>query len=447
MQADTFNAMLARLLQMINSVVILVCSLALMEKSGQGLLLTLNSIAAVQVIFELGFSTVLLQYVAHERVRLNHSLEHGICGERHKLVGIKKIYLIAERWFFFAGLLCGFTLALGGYIFFRSDEMYEWVFPLALLSILVPWCMIQQKYWVILEGLGYVALVVKYRSILYLLSCMLVIVLFACGLGLFAPASSFILIIISTYILRHKTRAIWTTLTKNNQVCEDVPIDSLGVIFKKMMSLQTRVAMSYLSGYFMFQAMTPISYRIAGAEVAAIIGVSVAMILILTGILSGILQVKIPILVEMIGNNDLKNYYSKGEETLRITVYISILLALAGGGVLYILRSNDIFNASERLPDMHTYTLFICAAIAVQVISVKATLTRLFKSEPFMWYSLTVALLSMLICYGASYKENATLIGAGCAAVMIFVALPWASIIYRNEKLRRLNAYHLHTNL
>lgn len=447
MQSTSLIALIARGLQVLNGLVILVCSILFLSQSSQGLLLTLNSIAAIQVIFELGFSSVVLQYVAHERVYLTYSPGASISGDSNRMDSLRAVFNVADKWFTRASLGCAVTLAIGGYEFFKGVSGTDWVLPLIILTIGVPLSLFQQKFWITLEGLGCIDLVVRYRVVSYFLSCIIVPVFFMSGFGLLTPAVSFFCISVASIFLKKKTKDVWIQLNDKKQYLTEERRMRNKAVFKDMLSLQGKVSISYIAGYFMFQAITPITYRTAGPDIAAIVGLGVSVILIMTNVLAAVMQVRIPYLMQKIGQKNLGAYYVAGERILFDTLSLGFGLSVIGLIILYVLNEYNLYKIATRLPDIPTYLCFVCVAMVSQVISVQATLTRLFKSEPYLWYSVAIAIVMVVVCLEGARTRSVLTIAALCFGVMLCIALPWSTIIYRREKKRRLNVDYLHSNI
>lgn len=84
----------------------------------QGYYYTFNSIVALQIIFELGFSGVIIQFVSHEMSSLQYVTGNRIIeGKQHNKKRILSIVSFAIRWY--GAIALAIILFVGpiGYIF------------------------------------------------------------------------------------------------------------------------------------------------------------------------------------------------------------------------------------------------------------------------------------------------------------------------------------------
>jgi hypothetical protein len=107
-----------RVIQGLGSVVNVLLILHYLTPSGQGYYYTLWSLVALQSVFELGFSFVILQVAAHERVHLNFHPDGAISGDLAAQFRLASLLQRTVRWYIFAALAMGGSLLAGGLWFF-----------------------------------------------------------------------------------------------------------------------------------------------------------------------------------------------------------------------------------------------------------------------------------------------------------------------------------------
>src|SRR6202046_587769 len=71
----------------------------------QGYYYTFGSLVALQVVFELGFSYVILQMASHERAKLSISSEYEITGSPTAHTRLASVIQKSVRWYSVAALL------------------------------------------------------------------------------------------------------------------------------------------------------------------------------------------------------------------------------------------------------------------------------------------------------------------------------------------------------
>src|SRR5258708_2388943 len=88
----------------------------------QGYYYALWSLVALQVVFELGFSFVILQVAAHERAHLEFHQDGRITGSETAHFRLASLLQRAIRWYSIAAVLMGVLLMMGGMRFFSLHQ-------------------------------------------------------------------------------------------------------------------------------------------------------------------------------------------------------------------------------------------------------------------------------------------------------------------------------------
>jgi hypothetical protein len=431
---NLFYASGARILQLLSGVLIILLSAVFLTKANQGLLLTLNSIAAIQIFFELGFSSVILQYVGHERQNISFDTKSGFSGPDENVQRLSNIYNLARIWFSWGAFGCGVFLIIGGSIFFFEESIDNsvWFIPMVGMSIGIPLSLYSQRFWVVYEGFGHIERVYQLRACAAALSCVVIAISFYFGFGLLAPVISPLCFFIFSQILRFTDSNFWKFFGRINKKSEEQK-----KLFKEILFLQSKIAISWLSGFFMFQSVTPIVYKLGSPESAAVIGIGMSAILILNGLLGTIVQIKIPNLIKLINIKSIDEYFCYGRKLLLLTVFAAVVLSILGGLFIYFLDVMKMRWLTDRLPNIQTYAFFMLAAVLNQMISTQATLTRLFKAEPYLFHSILVAISTVLVMIFAA-KLEVSQIALYYFLITLMISLPSSTLIFTIEKRKRL---------
>src|SRR5256885_2369225 len=102
----------------------------------QGYYYTFGSLVAVQIVFELGFSFVILQMASHERARLSISQDDDITGESVAHARLASVIQKSVRWYSVAALLMAVTVIPVGFYFFYTHQH-----PGQTVAWRLPWCL------------------------------------------------------------------------------------------------------------------------------------------------------------------------------------------------------------------------------------------------------------------------------------------------------------------
>lgn len=89
-----------------------------LSKDAQGYYYTFNSVVALQIIFELGLSTVIIQFASHEMSALKYDYsERDIIGESKNKQRYLSLFRLAIKWYAVIALLIILIVGPIGYVF------------------------------------------------------------------------------------------------------------------------------------------------------------------------------------------------------------------------------------------------------------------------------------------------------------------------------------------
>ena len=158
---------LGRAVQGLGSVGSVLLIVHFLTAAEQGYYYALWSLVALQSVFELGFSFVILQVAAHERAHLEIHSDGTITGSEASHFRLASLLQRAVRWYTSCALAMGVVLLLGGTRFFSLHQNPSfpsiWLNP---LRITVLACVITFAIGPVLsflEGCGQVAQVARMR--------------------------------------------------------------------------------------------------------------------------------------------------------------------------------------------------------------------------------------------------------------------------------------------
>src|SRR5271155_2565216 len=88
----------------------------------QGYYYTFGSLVALQIVFELGFSFVILQMASHERAYLTISPDYVISGDPIAHARLASVFQKTLRWYSIAAVLMAAILTPAGWHFFAIHQ-------------------------------------------------------------------------------------------------------------------------------------------------------------------------------------------------------------------------------------------------------------------------------------------------------------------------------------
>ena len=103
----------------------------------QGYYYTFGSLVALQIVFELGFSFVILQLASHERAELSISTDYEISGAPIAHARLASVIQKSVRWYSMAAVVMACTLLPVGFYFFSTHQHAG-----QTVSWQLPWCFV-----------------------------------------------------------------------------------------------------------------------------------------------------------------------------------------------------------------------------------------------------------------------------------------------------------------
>jgi O-antigen/teichoic acid export membrane protein len=202
---------------------------------------------------------------------------------------------------------------------------------------------------------------------------------------------------------------------------------------REIFPYQWKIALSWISGYFIFQLFNPVLFATAGAVAAGQMGMTLAA---LNGILSlsfSWMSTKVPTYSSLIAQKKywlLDNLFDK---TLKQSVIINgsglVILFLA----IYFLKYFHFPLGTRFLPYI-PLALMATPIFLNQFVSSWATYLRCHKKEPYLINSIVGAILCSLstVLLGHYFGLIGVTAGYCCIAVSMF---PWSYYIFKSKKL------------
>lgn len=427
---------LARIIQAFGGIVTLLFVARYLSKVEQGYYYTFGSILAIQIFFELGLSNIIIQFVAHETANLTWINKTSFSGSTESTSRLSSLLRFTLRWFGLIAILLIFGLLIAGYYFFnkfgKHDSAVNWETPWLILSITTALTLMSSPILAFLEGLGKVKEVAKIRFIQQLVQLSFVLIFFFLGFKLFAsPLASVIsFVIVPAWILFGDKRKllgfIWNKLDvyKVNYRLEIFPF-------------QWKIALSWISGYFIFQLFNPVLFATEGPIVAGQMGMTIAVLNAILMFTLSWVTTKIPVFSGLIAKKEYKELDKLFDRTLLQSTVLNVI-ALAGFLLaIVILRSFNITIGGKHFGDRflpYLPLVFMMIPILLNhILASWATYLRCHKREPMLLQSVIIGILCSLstVFLGKIFGINGITSGYLIITMISFI---WTYFIFQTNK-------------
>jgi O-antigen/teichoic acid export membrane protein len=397
----------------------------------QGYYYTFASLLAMQIFFELGMSVVVTQFASHEMAHLSWIDNKIVEGSAEAKGRLHSLLTLVIKWYGVISALIILVILPIGWFFFattQSQSTVNWQAAWIWLALSASINIFMVPMIAILEGCGQITSVAKLRMYQNITGSICAWVLLISGGGLLAlPAMS---------TGAALTAFIWLTLSKRDFFINLISNKAKGIGIKwksEIWPFQWRIAISWLSGYFIFQLFTPVLFAYHGAEEAGRMGMSISLANALTAITFAWMSTKAPTFGTLIAKKDYKSL----DKVFNFTLSRSFIVMLAIAVVLCIL---NYFMHIKKLPlasrllDPLPFMLLMITTLLNYITYAQSTYLRAHKQEPFLFISIISAVLIASFTFFAGREYGSLGIMSGYLAVSMTIGLGWGSFIFISKR-------------
>jgi len=366
----------------------------------QGYYYTFNNVLGLQVFFELGLTTVILQFASHEKASLSWTQSGTLGGQTRAKFRLASLLRGTLLWYAVAAALAIVVVLPVGLAFFHSHSpgdgkgMSSWQVPWMLFVISSAGALLLSPIMALLQGCGQIEDIVRLQMLQAICGTGLFWAILLAGGGLLgAPAISLTGVVAGCiYLFWRRGRFIRDLLQAPPRNAEQVDWR------REVWPFQWRIAVSWLSGYFLFQLFNPVLFAYHGAVVAGQMGMSLNIMSAIGGMAMAVLFTKTPQFGTLIAGRAFADL----DRLFWISLRQSLVLLIAGGClffslVLYLNRVNH--PISHRMLAPLPLLLLYLTTIINQIVYAQAAYLRAHKQEPFFILSLISGILVGLSTY------------------------------------------------
>lgn len=396
----------------------------------QGYYYTFGSLVALQIVFELGFSSVILQLASHEAALLTISGEGSVRGDDIAHRRLASVLQRSVRWYSIASLLMAVTVVPTGMYFFRahhtSQHPVAWLGPWYAVVFAAIFTFQIDPVFSFLEGCGFVPQVARVRFWQAFTGSLLAGSALLLHHGLFAPS-----LLIAGQAL---AGSAWL-FTKRKLLLELFRhhAGSHSITWAEVWPFQWRIAISWLSGYFISQLFNPILFVYWGAAAAGQMGMSLTLVNAVNSVALSWVYTKAAPFGQMIAR---KEFDQLDRVFFRSVLQACILAALASailwGGDVYLYTHHSPF--ARRLLSPLPFGVLLTTPAIAQVVNSQALYLRAHKHEKFLLNSILGALFIALSTYFLGRHYAALGMIYGYLAVSLIVGLGLGTYTFRKYR-------------
>lgn len=387
----------------------------------QGYYYTFNSLIALQIFVELGLNFAIVQFASHEMTALTWQADGIINGSALAKRRLQSLMSFALIWFgIAAALMIVIVIPVGMFFFERAPDSdipsSALCLPWTLLVVFTALNLISSSVVALLEGCGQINQTALLRLWQAVLTGSAALIALSQGLALYAlvATSGLLLVINLIWLLRHYRRFL-IDLIKHSS-----PLPGMSWRHE-IWPFHWKIAVSWVSGYFIFNFLNPLLFASHGPKIAGQLGLSLQIISTLNGTAMVWISTNAPKFGQLIANRQpqaLDQLFFRALFTSFSVLFTGLLLT--GGVIAYFESIHSPFT--QRLLPLPLLGLLGLVCLANHIVFAEAAYLRAHKQEPFLMLSIFNAVitagmaLAFIPAYGAegaviSYTVTALLIG------------------------------------
>ncbi len=380
-----------QLLRLVTGPITMALVLRYLTPEIQGYFYAFSGVVAMQVFLEMGFSQNILQFASHEFAKLRLSPAGKLEGDPVALSRLISLGRLAFGYYAVAAAIFFIAIGVGGQFFFAHSGQHG-----------VAW---QGAWWIIAASAAGSLAVNPAMSLLNGCNQMAVTAQFSfwASLGVFSVNAAGLMAGAGIYVsaLGAAANLLFTVgylgLRWRPFFRQFLKPPQHGQVSwrQEIWPFQWRIAVSWMSGYFIFDIINPIAFYFCGPVAAGQLGMSLQLTRMIFNVAMAWIYTKAPRFGSLIAARSWRELDSLWR---RSTVQAFVFCLL--GMVAFLSAIPFIGLLLPKVPARLApfgVNAWLAGAMLVQVVTVAMAMElRAHKREPYMWLSVANAVLSMI---------------------------------------------------
>jgi hypothetical protein len=401
----------------------------------QGFYYTFASVVNLQIFFELGLSFVILQFASHEKAALTWINSQTLDGNPVAKRRLASLLKLAIKWYGITALLMVVILIPVGISFLSSNKSaidVHWQSPWILMVISAGGMLFLSPLLSFLEGCGLVAEIAYMRVIQGLIGNLFLWSALILKNNLFAAAIPNLVGIawIGSWLYRKYRYLFIDLLNHGKEKSTSIKHKNSEISWRnEIFPLQWKIALSWLSGYFIFFLFTPVLFKFYGPVVAGQMGIASAIM----GLSISWISTKSSPFGSLIAQ---KNYIKLDREFFPALWQASGVAAICS--IIFLILVWTLKEThhpiAQRFIEFYPLTLLCITTVTNVYITGLSIYLRAHKQEPFLFLSIVNGIL---MCISTSFLGKfygAMGMMLGYLAINMFLGVGYGTFIFTSKR-------------
>ena len=379
--ADVIFSFASNFVGLIKGPIVMLLIPIFLTSDAQGYWYTFGSLSALSVFADLGFATIASQFSAHEFAHLRFDNKKNILGEDLSLNRLASLYKFVIKWAVVVCLIAfPIIFIIGCFVLNMHTTAVMWFIPWIIMVTTSGINFIIKISLTFLEGCGQIKNVQLNNLICAILTSVVTVAMLITKCELYAlviPAvvNAVVSLSLMLIVFHRPLKQLISTKIKFDYNWKH-----------SFLKLIWKYAISWASGYFIFQIYTPLAFMMYDPTQAGKIGITLSLIQACFNLSSTWCNVLIPKINMSVANKDWKRAetLSKKGGVLSIGTYIiGSIIILCGIGFL-----QEKIGILQRFLGIIPITFLLISYLLQIPINIIANYGRAHKQEPFMLISI-----------------------------------------------------------
>lgn len=427
---DVIISSVNQLFRLISGPLMLVTIPLFLKSEIQGYWYTFGSISALSMLADLGFTTIILQFSAHEFAHLKMNAQMNLEGPQEYIDRLSTLFRFVMQWTcMLIGIAFPLIFLVGWSIFTGKGDKSIWLLPWSIFISASSLGFINSIVSSFVTGCDQVANIQKRLLVSSITQVVVTLSALYLGAGLYAIGIASIVgnILSSTLLITQ-----YNTLFKTLLMKVTIPYKWGKEIFK----LLWKYAVSWSSGYMIFQIYTPFMFIYHGPIEAGKVGISISLVTAMFSISNIWISANTPRFNMLVSQKDWHQLDRQFWKNLTLSILTFIFEVLVLFIIVYALSGRWILfdRISSRFASFLALSMLIIGWFLEIVINGFATYMRAHKQEPIVTLSVVSGLFIVITTYFSARFLPADLFFLGFLLSFLF-ALPWTIWIFHKNRI------------
>jgi len=392
----------------------------------QGYWYTFGSLSALSILADLGFSTIVLQFAAHEYAYLAIDDNGYISGDQEHLNRLASFFRFTVKWLaLIVSISFPVIFGIGFYLMSQKTVTINWLYPWIIFIIGSGISFFTNTILYFFEGCGSLGLGQRTR---WYISVISTLILWIC---LFAHFSLYSLALASVLSSAVGTGLIWWNFKGLIKIFMQISRDYYYSWKSEFFPLLGRYSISWASGYLIFQIYTPLMFHFHGAVEAGKVGISISLWTTIFSISNIWVYAATPRMNMLVSKKEWKDL----DRELKRSLTLSLITYLLGiiGFICFIYLLSFKIDLLPRFASPPALAMLGAGWFCQMIINTIAVYLRAHKEEPFVLPSVISAIYIVIVTFLVARYLPAECYFLGFLTSYVF-GLPWAVLLIHKKR-------------